>query len=333
MPVDQYIGGIEHAILHLLYSRFFTRVLRDFGEVTYDEPFTNLLTQGMVCKETQECPKHGYLYPKDAHDGRCALCGSPITVGPTLKMSKSKRNVVDPEDLIGRYGADTVRMFCLFASPPEKDLEWSDQGVEGSSRFLNRIWRLVVENLDEMKMSSLYAGKEDLPEDLRDLHRKTHQTIRKVSSDIEDRFHFNTAISAVMELVNDVNRVLGSNAARDERFWAVVKEAVETTIVLLSPVVPHITEDLWEMLGHEGSLLLMPWPAFREEALEVEKRLVVVQVNGKVRDRVEIPSFYGEKEIEAEALKSERVQGFIAGKAIKRVIVVGQKLVNVVVKE
>jgi len=331
MPVDQYIGGIEHAILHLLYSRFFTRVLRDFGEITYSEPFTNLLTQGMVCKETQECSKHGYLFPKDVKDGRCALCGSPITVGPTLKMSKSKRNVVDPEDLIGRYGADTVRMFCLFASPPEKDLEWSDQGVEGSSRFLGRIWRLVEENLEEIRKAGPYGGKGDLSGDLKDLHRKTHQTIKKVSSDIEDRFHFNTAISAVMELVNDANRILGSPGTKDGLFWSVVKEAVETTIVLLSPVVPHITEELWQRLGHEGSLLLMPWPTFREEALEVEKRLVVVQVNGKVRDRIEVPASFEEKEIQAEALKSERVQGFIGGKAVKRVIVVGQKLVNVVI--
>jgi len=331
MPVDQYIGGIEHAILHLLYSRFFTRVLRDFGEVTYSEPFTNLLTQGMVCKETLECPKHGYLFPKDSVEGLCALCGSPTTVGPTLKMSKSKRNVVDPEDLINRYGADTVRMFCLFASPPEKDLEWSDQGVEGSSRFLGRVWRLVVENVEEIRMSGVYGGQEDIRENLRDLHRKTHQTIKKVSGDIEDRFHFNTAISAIMELVNDLNRILGSGGERDERFWPVVREAVETTIVLLSPVVPHITEELWQMLGHKESLLLMPWPAFREEALVVKKRLVVVQVNGKVRDRIEIPSFYGEKEIEAEALKSEKVQGFIAGRTVSRVIVVGQKLVNVVV--
>jgi leucyl-tRNA synthetase len=331
MPVDQYIGGIEHAILHLLYSRFFTRVLRDFGEVTYSEPFTNLLTQGMVCKETQECPKHGYLFPKDVKEGRCAKCGSPVTVGQTLKMSKSKRNVVDPEDLIVRYGADTVRMFCLFASPPEKDLEWSDQGVEGSSRFLGRIWRMVVENLVNLKNASLYAGTVDLPADLRDLHRKTHQTIKKVSSDIEDRFHFNTAVSAVMELVNDTNRILASNETKDDRFWSVIKEAIEMTIVLLSPVVPHITDELWQILGHKGSLLLAAWPSFREEALEVEKRTVVVQVNGKVRDKIEVPATHGEKEIETQALNSERVQSFIAGKKVKRIIVVGQKLVNVVV--
>jgi leucyl-tRNA synthetase len=330
LPVDQYIGGIEHAILHLLYSRFFTRVLRDFGELTYSEPFTNLLTQGMVCKETQECPNHRYLYPKDVKDGRCNLCGSPVTVGPTVKMSKSKKNVVDPEELISRYGADTLRMFCLFASPPEKDLEWSDQGVEGSSRFLHRVWRLVEGNIEEIGKVTPYGGVEDLSEDLRNLHRKTHQTIKKVSSDIEDRFHLNTAISAVMELVNEVNRALGSDAVKKPLFWAVAKEAVETTIVLLSPFVPHITEELWEMLGHEESLILVPWPTHRAEALAVEKRLVVIQVNGKVRDRVEVPASYGENEIKAEALRSERVQGFIEGKVLKRVIVIGQKLVNIV---
>lgn len=331
MPVDQYIGGIEHAILHLLYSRFFTRVLRDFGEVPCSEPFTNLLTQGMVCKETQECPRHRYLYPKDVKEGQCGFCGSAVTVGPTVKMSKSKKNVVDPEDLIGRYGADTLRMFCLFASPPEKDLEWSDQGVEGSSRFLMRVWRLAVENIEEIKKAAPYEGAEDLPGELRDLHRKTHQTIKKVSSDIEDRFHFNTAISAVMELVNEVNRMLGSDTVKDPLFWSVVKEALETTIVLLSPVVPHITEELWNLLGHERSLLFVPWPAFRDMALAVEKRLVVVQVNGKVRERIEVPASYSEKDIETAALGSERVQSFIAGKALKRVIVVGQKLVNIVV--
>ena len=331
LPVDQYIGGIEHAILHLLYSRFYTRVLRDFGEVTFSEPFTNLLTQGMVCKETQECPNHGYLFPKEVQDNRCTRCQSPVRVGPTLKMSKSKKNVVDPEDLIERYGADTVRMFCLFASPPERDLEWSDQGVDGSFRFLHRVWRLVEENLEELRKATLYGGDETLPEDLKDLHRKTHQTVKKVTNDIEDRFHFNTAVSAVMELVNDVHKVLAGAEKHSSLTWSVVKEAVEATVLLLSPVVPHITEELWRMLGHEELLLNVRWPAYRAEALEVATRLIVLQVNGKVRDRMEVPASFTEKEIEAAALGSERVLSFIGQKAVKKVIVVGQKLVNVVV--
>jgi len=330
LPVDQYIGGIEHAILHLLYSRFYTRVLRDFGEVRFSEPFTNLLTQGMVCKETQECPNHGYLFPKEVQDNRCTRCQSPVIVGPTLKMSKSKKNVVDPEDLIQRHGADTVRMFCLFASPPERDLEWSDQGVDGSFRFLHRVWRLVAENLEELRKTTLYGGDETLPEGLKDLHRKTHQTIKKVSNDIEDRFHFNTAISAVMELVNDIHKVLGVAEKQSSLTWSVLKEAVEATVLLLCPVVPHITEELWRMLGHEELLLNVPWPTHRAEALEVAKRLIVLQVNGKVRDRIEVPASFTEKEIEAAALGNERVLSFIGQKAVKKVIVVGQKLVNVV---
>jgi len=331
LPVDQYIGGIEHAILHLLYSRFYTRVLRDFGELRFSEPFTNLLTQGMVCKETLECPNHGYLFPKEVQDNRCIHCQAPVIVGPTLKMSKSKKNVVDPEDLIEGYGADTVRMFCLFASPPERDLEWSDQGVEGSFRFLHRVWRLVEENLEALGKTTPYGGDEPLPEDLRDLHRKTHQTIKKVSNDIEDRFHFNTAISAVMELVNDIHKVLAVAEKHSSLAWSVIKEAVEATVLLLSPVVPHITEELWRRLGHEELLLEVPWPSYRAEALEVAKRLIVLQVNGKVRDRIEVPASFTEKEIETAALGSERVLSFIGQKPVKKVIVVGQKLVNVVV--
>jgi len=331
MPVDQYIGGIEHAILHLLYSRFYTRVLRDFGYLKVDEPFTNLLTQGMVCKETQECPKHGYVYPHEVKDGRCVHCQAEVTIGNTVKMSKSKKNVVDPEDLINKYGADTVRMFCLFASPPEKDLEWSDQGVEGSYRFLNRVWRLVVDHIDEIKNAPPYNAKDPLSGQLRDLHRKTHQTIKKVTEDIENRFSFNTAIAAIMELVNEINRFLNNKDKKDAVAWSIVREAVEATVVLVSPVVPHITEELWHMLGNSESLLNIFWPTYREEALEVEKRLVVLQVNGKVRNRIEVPASYSEKEIEAEALADERVRRFINEQPIKKIIVVQKKLVNVVV--
>ena len=331
MPVDQYIGGIEHAILHLLYSRFYTRVLRDLDYLKVSEPFANLLTQGMVCKETLECPEHGFLYPYEVKDKRCVHCRSDIIIGNTVKMSKSKKNVIEPEELIDRYGADTVRMFCLFASPPERDLEWSDQGVEGSFRFLNRVWRLVVDNLEKISTVTIHEGKESLPGHLRDLHRKTHQTIKKVTNDIEDRFHFNTVISAVMELINEVNKYLNSDQDEGDLGWSVVKEAVETSVVMLSPVVPHITEELWHMLGHEKSLLTVLWPSYSAKALEVEKRLIVLQVNGKVRSRIEVPASLGQKEMEAEALKDKRVQLFIGERSIKKVIVIQNKLVNVVV--
>jgi leucyl-tRNA synthetase len=331
MPVDQYIGGIEHAILHLLYSRFYTRVLRDFGYLKVAEPFTNLLTQGMVCKETQECPKHGYVFPDEVKDDRCIRCDSEVMTGNTVKMSKSKRNVVDPEQLINRYGADTVRMFCLFASPPERDLEWNDQGVEGSFRFLNRVWRLLEENLKEISQADVYAGEETLSGPMKGLHRKTHQTIKKVTNDVEDRFHFNTAISAVMELVNEINKCLSSAEVEGKLPWSVVREAVEMVVLLLSPVVPHMTEEMWRMLGHDESLLEVSWPSYRTDALEVEKRLIILQVNGKVRSRIEVPASLGDKEVEKEALKNERIQSFIGDKTVKRVIVVPNKLVNVVI--
>ncbi|MFC1891463.1 leucine--tRNA ligase [Thermodesulfobacteriota bacterium] len=331
MPVDQYIGGIEHAILHLLYSRFYTRVLKDLGYIDIKEPFTNLLTQGMVCKETQECPDHGYLFPYEVKDDQCVKCQSPVSTGNIVKMSKSKKNVVDPAELVENYGADTVRMFCLFASPPERDLEWNDQGVEGSFRFLNRIWRLVAENLDDISAAGPYKGDGNLSGTLKAVHRKTHETIKRVTSDIEDRFHFNTAISAVMELVNDVNRYLNSNEDKEELTWPVIREAAEATVLLLSPVVPHITEEMWRMLGHEDCLLDVQWPSFMEDALQVETKLVVLQVNGKVRSKIQISASLSKDDIEAAALADERLKTFIGDKAIKKVIVVQQKLVNVVV--
>ena len=331
MPVDQYIGGIEHAILHLLYSRFYTRVLRDLGYLKVTEPFTKLLTQGMVCKETQECKTHGLLYPFEVKDGLCVHCQTPIKTGNIVKMSKSKRNVVDPQDLIDQYGADTLRMFCLFASPPDRDLEWNDQGVEGSSRFLTRLWRLVTDHLEGLKGADLYKDQGGLPGSLKSLHRKTHQTIKKVTGDIENRFHFNTAIAAIMELVNEINQFLNSEVEKDQTAWSVVREAVEATVVLLFPIVPHITEELWRMLGHKKSLVETPWPEYSEAALEEQKKLVVLQVNGKLRSKIEVPASYGDAEIEAQALADERIQHFTEGKPIRKVIVVQKKLVNIVV--
>ncbi len=331
LPVDQYIGGIEHAILHLLYSRFYTRVLKDLGHIKIKEPFTNLLTQGMVCKATQQCPEHGYLYPKEVVEGRCSRCHAEVTDGNIVKMSKSKKNVVDPQALIDRYGADTVRMFCLFASPPDKDLEWSEKGVDGSYRFLQRVWRLVVDHLEELKNVKAYDGTINLAEPLKSVHRKTHETIKKVTSDVENRFHFNTAISAVMELVNETNHFLNGAGKKDALCWSVIRKSIETTVILLSPVVPHITDELWQMMGHEGFLINVVWPSYNEDALKTEKKLIILQVNGKVRSRIEVPALSSEKELETLALADEKVQRHLKGKPVRRVIVVQKKLVNVVV--
>ena len=332
MPVDQYIGGIEHAILHLLYSRFFTRVLKGMGWVSIDEPFTNLLTQGMVCKEVYECSKDGYLFPDEVEEWgegiRCRKCGSQISIGRLEKMSKSKKNVVDPERLIEKYGADTARMFCLFASPPEKDLDWSDQGVEGSARFLNRVWRLFYEQYPHLQNVKPLPFGTVLEGDQKSLRQKTHKTIKKVTEDIE-RFHFNTAISAVMELVNEIY-VSEVKDRTDEISRRVAREAIETVVVLLSPFVPHFAEELWEVLGNRESIIKTRWPDYDPEAVLEDEILIVIQVNGRLRDRMTIPASYGEEEVKAWALKSERIRKLVEGKEIKRVILVPKKLVNIV---
>ena len=334
MPVDQYIGGVEHAILHLLYSRYYTRVLNDQGLVKFKEPFTNLLTQGMVCKETISCPEHGFLLPEEIDTNKveyeCKLCARPVVVGRVEKMSKSKKNVIDPNILLNKYGADTTRFFCLFAAPPERDLEWSEQGVEGGFRFLNRVWRLATTVMDGIKDVRPFEGNPDnLAANLRVLYRKTHQTIQKVTRDIEDRFHFNTAISAVMELFNTMSS-LDMQKGHDEQL-KVMRFAMESLIVLLSPMVPHFAEELWQALGHRSSVLLAPWPQWRGDALEEDELLIVVQVNGKLRSRFQVASDTAEETIKERALTDDRILKFIDGKAIKKVIVVKNKLVNIVV--
>ena len=332
MPVDQYIGGIEHAILHLLYSRFYTKMLRDFGVLGCDEPFTNLLTQGMVCKETMRCQEHGYLYPQEVSEGRCNLCGGEVMIGKTEKMSKSLKNVVDPDYLIQQYGADTVRVFCLFASPPEKDLEWSDQGVEGSFRFLGRLWRIVMEYLDGIVNVMAFDGKTALEGDLKQLRRKTHQTIRKVTSDIEDRFHFNTAISAVMELLNALYQV-NRPSSEDKETFSVIRETIETIILLMAPIVPHITEELWMLLGHKENLADMPWPSFDAEVASEEEITIVIQVNGKVRSRINVAADEDGETIKALALADEKIGRFIKGKRVVKEVYVPKKLVSLVVED
>jgi leucyl-tRNA synthetase len=295
MSVDQYIGGIEHAVMHLLYARFFTKVLRDMGYISCDEPFLNLLTQGMVIK-----------------DG--------------AKMSKSKGNVVDPDALIKKYGADTARLFSLFAAPPEKDLDWSDQGVDGSFRFLNRVWKLVHERLDLV----LKAGRVDassLSSEERILRRAVHKTIRKVTEDIEERFHFNTAIAAIMELLN----TLQSTELTTPQYGAVMKEALESIVLLLAPFVPHISEELWQSLGHEERISSAAWPDFDQSAVVDEEVLVVVQVNGKLRSKLMVPPGTDEDVLKFRALADDKVQPFLEGVQVRKVICVPGKLVNIVV--
>ena len=268
MPVDQYIGGVEHAVLHLLYARFFTKALRDLGLTKVDEPFTNLLTQGMVSKETYRCPEHGWLFPSDLigseKDGwQCAQCSRPVTIGRVEKMSKSKKNIIDPEDLISRYGADTARLFTLFAAPPEKDLEWSDQGVEGAYRFLSRLWRLIVQERPIWENVGAASEDGELSTELRDLRRAVHRTIKKVSEDIEQRFHFNTAIAAIMELFNALSAA-AQRGDRSSASAAVRRHGLETVVLLLAPFVPHVASELWQELGHGDRIDQVAWPAYSD---------------------------------------------------------------------
>lgn len=297
MPVDQYIGGVEHAILHLMYARFFTKFLHDINMLSCTEPFTNLLTQGMVLKEG-------------------------------AKMSKSKGNVVSPEEIINKYGADTARLFILFASPPVRDLEWSDQGVEGSYRFLNRVWRLVNDYADEVKDVVIPSELGDLDEATKNLHYKTHFTIKKVSDDLGDRFNFNTAISAIMELFNTLN----SYKDYPKQDYRVVKEAIESLLVLLTPFCPHISEELWRVIGHDDSVTAQAWPRYDEKALIQEEVEIVVQVNGKVRDRIKVPTNSKEDDLRQIALNNSRIEELTKDKKIVKIVIIPDKLINIVVK-
>ena len=298
LPVDQYIGGIEHAILHLLYSRFFTKVLKDAGLIDADEPFTNLLTQGMVIK-----------------DG--------------AKMSKSKGNIVSPEEIVKRYGADTARLFILFASPPERDLEWSDQGVEGAARFLGRLWRIVCHYADMIKAAPVAYDPAELDDAAKELRRVLHATIRKVTEDVAERFNFNTAISAIMELVNAMHSY---RDAAVQPHQALLRETVDSLLRLLAPFAPHITEELWSATGHAKSIHAQAWPKWDAEALKTATVEIVVQINGKVRDKLTVASELTEAALQKAALGQERVQALLEGKSVVKVIAVPGKLVNLVVR-
>jgi leucyl-tRNA synthetase len=295
LPVDQYIGGVEHAILHLLYSRFFVKVLRDLHYLDIDEPFQNLLTQGMVIK-----------------DG--------------AKMSKSKGNVVDPDDLIKQYGADTVRLFSLFAAPPERDLEWNAQGVEGSSRFLNKLYRFIVGFCE----SDICADQNADSRANTALNRKMHQTIRKVTHDIETNFHFNTAISAVMELLNTLVSV-GDQSKDESASTENIRQAIKTLLLLLFPMVPHFCSEMWTVMNLSGRPEDHQWPSFDEEIAKEDLLTVVLQVNGKVRSRIQVTADIEDSTLEEYALEDDNVRRFMSGKSVKKIIVIKKKLVNIVV--
>ncbi|MFQ6083307.1 MAG: leucine--tRNA ligase [Candidatus Aminicenantia bacterium] len=298
MPVDIYIGGIEHAIMHLIYARFFAKVIRDLEISHINEPFPKLLSQGMVTKD-----------------------GSA--------MSKSKGNVVDPDEFIEKYGADTLRLFILSASPPEKDLEWSDKGAEGSFRFLNRIWRVINENLDLFEKDFIYPTNK-LTHSQKKLQRKVHQTIKKVTEDIEERFHLNTAISAIRELYNTICEIK-EELRKNDNGQAILRESLETIILLLSPFTSHICEELWQMTNHRNSLNYSSWPSYQSELAKEELVTIVIQVNGKLRGKFEASLDISDEEVKEKALSNERVQPYIKDKEIRKVIYIKNKLVNIVV--
>jgi len=306
MPVDQYIGGIEHAILHLLYSRFYTMFLRDMGLVSEGEPYVRLLTQGMVLKYSEKA-------------------------GKTVKMSKSLGNVVDPDLIIKKFGADTIRYFILSDSPPEKDLEWTDQGVSGANRFLHRFWRMIHNHLDAIREVKPYSGRvEGLEGPFKNLYTCTHRTLKRFTEDVDGRWHFNTAIARVNELCNEISR-LDPSQVRTETEKQVMRCALETLTIMLSIITPHICEEIWRALGHQESIIGTSWPEFDPEAVRQEEVLVVIQINGKVRSRITLPAGSSEEAMRRAVLQDDRIISLLVGREPKKVIVVPDRLVNLVV--
>ncbi|CAM3714399.1 leucine--tRNA ligase [Parendozoicomonas haliclonae] len=333
LPVDQYIGGIEHAVMHLLYSRFFHKLLRDAGLVNSDEPFKRLLCQGMVLADINytlnEKGVKNYVAPGDVEQrgNDWFLKGSetPVVHAGMGKMSKSKNNGIDPQELINQYGADTVRLYTMFASPPTQTLEWSESGVEGANRFLRRFWKMIASHVEEgTEVAALDVNA--LNDDMKALRRKTHETIAKVSDDCDKRLTFNTAIAAIMELTNAINKF--NDASEQGR--AVVREALEAATLLLAPIVPHTGHAIWKALGHDEAIVNAGWPKLDESALVKDAITLVVQVNGKVRAKLEVPATASQDEIKELAKADANVQKFIDGLTIRKEIVVPGKLVNIV---
>lgn len=338
MAVDQYVGGIEHAVLHLLYARFFTKVIRDLGLTTVDEPFVNLLTQGMVTKETYWCEQHKWLLPTETKKSQgklqCNHCDRAVSIGRTEKMSKSKKNIASPEDLSDSYGADTARLFALFAAPPVKDLEWSDSGVEGCYRFLNRVWRLVndVQALVNSADSDAKASASSNEGSVSDLTRLKHRTIKKVTEDLEREFQFNTAVAALMEFVNELYKHLNDRKAEGQRLdLHALKDAIETLLLLMAPFAPHLAEEMWEQLGNQPSITQQPWPDYDPVLVISAEITIPIQVNGKLRSKILVPADWNQEQIVNVARQDSKLSEWLEGKTPRKVIYVEKKMVNFVV--
>jgi leucyl-tRNA synthetase len=336
LPVDQYIGGIEHAVLHLIYTRYWCKVVRDLGLVKFDEPVTRLLTQGMINKETYYCPEHEWLFPEQVTEEKtCVICGKEVVTGRVEKMSKSKKNAVDPIEMINIHGADPLRMFVLFAGPPEKDKEWSDTGFEGAARYLQRVWRIAYKWQSRIPGASGPAiDQSHLQDHQRTLRRRTHQIIRSITENFEERLHLNTCISSLMELTNAIyafDQAVEKNGDVRGLDMQVAREAFEGLIQMLAPFAPHISEELWESFGHSESLARAQWPVFNAELAREEEIEVAVQVNGKLRSRIFTSADASDADLREAALADEKVKTATAGHDVVKVIVIPRKLVNVVI--
>jgi len=327
LPVDQYVGGVEHAILHLLYSRFFTRAMKVTGHLNINEPFTGLFTQGMICHESYKDAQGKWLYPEEVvknSDGTAQHVdtGRPVKVGRSETMSKSKKNVIDPGKIIDSYGADTARLFMLSDSPPERDLEWTDSGVDGAWRYINRIWRMATD-------PQLPRAGTPLPASLNDKAQKARRLVHRAIADVThafERFHFNGAVAKVRELSNALEQL----DVNEKGEAAVLREGVEVLVQLIGPMLPHIAEEIWQHLGHKELLLDSPWPKADPELLIDDTVIIAIQVNGKLRATITLQRDMAVKDVEAAALAETLVQKALDGKVPKKIIVVPNKIVNVV---
>ncbi|HEC91335.1 MAG TPA: leucine--tRNA ligase, partial [Alphaproteobacteria bacterium] len=334
LPVDQYIGGIEHAVLHLLYSRFFTRALKDCGYLGLKEPFAGLMTQGMVCHQTFRDETGAWVFAADVvdaaggEDGKLvdAATGRAVTTGRSEKMSKSKKNVVDPQSIIDAYGADTARLFMLSDSPPDRDLEWTDAGIDGAWRYLNRLWRLVCRAVAEMPEKDP-PEPDKLAGSAAQVRRRVHKTINAVTNDLE-KFHFNKAVARIRELTNLLEGLNATGGTGGEG-W-VLRQGLEAAILLIGPMVPHLAEELWRKLGHETLVADTPWPQADKAFLIDESVTVAIQVNGKLRDTVDLPKGMAQDKAKAAALERDKIVQAIGDKVVRKVIVVPDRIINVV---